>query len=377
MSSAQNPWLTVSPAEYEAWLGAAGTDELAVLSDLFRDAYAQVWPAAVAILGCAVGTGIEHVDIDTTQRVVGVDINRGFLDVAAERFEYLDKRLELVCASLATDDWRPQPANFDLISASLLLEYLPPEILMSKIAGWLRPGGLFVCVSHHPDAQLRHIDPQSGKALAACAARMQPIEPADLEEMALRAGLRRHKQFMVPLGKGAFYSTHWFNRPGGPVAMIRARTSAQFALAERLIREYASGLLFDLDFQDIDVELADLAAQYAPPAGALILALADNAAGGCVAIRELPAVDATDRICELKRMYLRPAFRGLGHGRTLLEAAIAEARGLGYRRMRLDSVAHMTEANTLYLARGFKSVAPYRLNPQPDAVYLELDLASS
>jgi ribosomal protein S18 acetylase RimI-like enzyme len=151
--------------------------------------------------------------------------------------------------------------------------------------------------------------------------------------------------------------------------------SADLAGVGRLFEEYAGSLGFDLGFQGFAAELAGLPGDYAPPAGCLLLAF-DPAAisssdpfAGCVALRPLEP-----GICEMKRLYLRPAFRGLGGGRLLAEAVIAAARARGYQRMRLDTVPSMQAARTLYAALGFRGIAPYRHNPIPETAYMELDL---
>ena len=132
-----------------------------------------------------------------------------------------------------------------------------------------------------------------------------------------------------------------------------------------LLREYAASLPFARDFQDFDRELAELPGDYAPPRGALLLARG----AGCVGLRPL---DTTT--CEMKRLYVRPPARGTGLGRRLAEAIVGEARSLGYARMRLDTVPDMAAALSLYAELGFREIPPYRANPIPGAVFLELEL---
>jgi GNAT superfamily N-acetyltransferase len=143
------------------------------------------------------------------------------------------------------------------------------------------------------------------------------------------------------------------------------------ALAELrdLFREYAASLDFDLSFQGFEDELARLPGDYGPPHGRLLLARAGGAAAGCVAVRPAGPGDA-----ELKRLYVRPSHRGTGAGRALAQAAIEAARGLGYRRLLLDTVPGMEAAQALYRSLGFEPIPPYRPNPVPGAAFLALRL---
>lgn len=138
-----------------------------------------------------------------------------------------------------------------------------------------------------------------------------------------------------------------------------------------LVEEYLASLPFSLDFQDVARELADLPAAYGPPAGAAFLATEGERIVGCAAIRPLSA-----DVAELKRMYVVPEARKRGHGRALCEAAIEQAGRLGYRWLRLDTVAEMEAAAHIYEALGFRPIAPYRENPLETARFYELDLAS-
>ena len=141
-----------------------------------------------------------------------------------------------------------------------------------------------------------------------------------------------------------------------------ARVPDELPEVRALFREYAAGLGVDLSFQGFDGELASLPGEYAPPRGALLLAIHDQRVAGCVALRPIDG-----EVCEMKRLFVRPGFRGLKLGRTLALAVLAEAR-------RLDTLPSMGEAQALYLSLGFRDIPPYRHNPVPGTRYLEAAL---
>jgi putative acetyltransferase len=150
----------------------------------------------------------------------------------------------------------------------------------------------------------------------------------------------------------------------------QAESPAQIAQARELFLEYAQSLGFSLCFQNFDAELAALPGDYAHPDGRLLLADCEAQLAGCVALHKLG-----DGVCEMKRLYLRAAFRGKGLGRALAEQIIAEARQIGYRTMRLDTVEPvMKDAVAMYRRFGFKEVVPYCANPIAGAMYMELKL---
>ncbi len=160
-----------------------------------------------------------------------------------------------------------------------------------------------------------------------------------------------------------------------PVAHLRvdisqAESSAEVAVVRELFVEYAESLGFSLCFQNFDRELAGLPGDYTPPDGRLLLAKCGAESAGCVALHSLEP-----GICEIKRLYVRPQFRGTGLGRILTNTVISEANSIGYKKVRLDTVEpKMKNAVGLYRALGFREIAPYRPNPIEGAMYMELEL---
>jgi ribosomal protein S18 acetylase RimI-like enzyme len=157
-----------------------------------------------------------------------------------------------------------------------------------------------------------------------------------------------------------------------PVHVRFAITGGDVDHVRALFAEYAAALGIDLEFQGFSKELASLPGDYAPPRGRLMLATIGEEAAGCVALREF-----SGDTCEMKRLYVRPGFRGRGVGRVLALRVLDEARSIGYARMRLDTMPTMDAAIGMYLTLGFREIAPYRFNPVPGALFLERDLRDS
>jgi GNAT superfamily N-acetyltransferase len=152
--------------------------------------------------------------------------------------------------------------------------------------------------------------------------------------------------------------------------LIQAASDQEIQDARQLFEEYAAGLGFSLCFQNFDSELADLPGKYSPPTGRLFLAYADEKLAGCIALRSLES-----KVCEMKRLFARAAFRGTGLGKFLIESLIDEARSIGYERMRLDTLpGKMDAAISLYRRLGFQEIPPYYDNPVEGALFMELTL---
>jgi len=157
------------------------------------------------------------------------------------------------------------------------------------------------------------------------------------------------------------------------IDIVAPRAAAEIDALREIFREYAASLKVDLCFQDFDEELRTLPGEYAEPRGALLLAHVDGQIGGCCALRPLDSVDYPNA-CEMKRLYVRPTFRGLGLGRQLAEAIMDAARVGGYATVLLDTLDDMEAARTLYEDVGFVEIPPYYHNPIAGAHYLKADL---
>ena len=158
------------------------------------------------------------------------------------------------------------------------------------------------------------------------------------------------------------------------IQLLSADSAAQLDEARVIFREYAQALGVDLCFQNFEAELAALPGDYSAPTGHLLLAMVDGALAGCGALRGLVDVDYANA-CEMKRLYVRPAFRRFGLGRILAQALIDQAREAGYSCMLLDTLDDMEAARGLYGVLGFEEIPPYYFNPIAGAHYLKVDLS--
>lgn len=158
------------------------------------------------------------------------------------------------------------------------------------------------------------------------------------------------------------------------IHLVTPDTPELLAAARAIFREYADTLGIDLGFQGFEEELAQLPGDYAPPQGGLLLALVDGEVAGCGAMRPLPEADYANA-CEMKRLYVRRAFRRFGLGRQLAQALMDRAAQAGYSVMLLDTLDDMEAARGLYASLGFEDIPPYYYNPLPGAHYLKAELA--
>ena len=155
------------------------------------------------------------------------------------------------------------------------------------------------------------------------------------------------------------------------VGLLPAQTPADVVQAQSILREYAQSLAVDLSFQNFEQELEELPGEYSAPRGSLILAHVDGLVAGCCALRPLDNCDHANA-AEMKRLYVRPAYRGLGIGRQLTEAILDAAHRLGYGCVLLDTLDDMEAARALYEDLGFEEVPPFYHNPHAGAHYLKV-----
>ncbi len=210
--AATNPWLAIPAADYEGHMGPEGADQLAPLGEIFGQVYRSVRPARLALLGCATGNGLEHIDPSLTLRVVGVDLNIQYVALARQRFRSLGSRLELFCGDVLSAAL--EPGGFDWVHAALLFEYVPPLALAPRIAEWLAPGGICSTVLQLPDGE-GAVSLTRFESVRRLAAVMRLVPPAELAGAFEREGMRRAGAWEVPLKGGKRFRVGIFRRAAG------------------------------------------------------------------------------------------------------------------------------------------------------------------
>jgi ubiquinone/menaquinone biosynthesis C-methylase UbiE len=195
----RNPWLQIPVADYEAHMSAVG--QSAVLRDFFRRIYAELKPRRLAVLGCTSGSDLLDVDRAVTESVVGVDINPDYLASARERLGALGEIVRLIQADVLHVDL--PPAQFDLVHAALLLEYVDPASLFQRIYGWLSPHGVCSVVTQDPTPGIPSVSNTTYASLQLLAGRMSLRSADEVARLALESGLEsvNHETVTLPGGK--------------------------------------------------------------------------------------------------------------------------------------------------------------------------------
>jgi SAM-dependent methyltransferase len=195
--SAPNPWTVVQASDYEQYMGPAGLDQLASLSSLFQESYLAAQPDRVMVLGSATGNGLEHVDPAVTRQVTCVDVNLQYLGIARQRYMHLGPKLELFCSE--AEKFRAAAGAYDLVHASLIFEYVHPEVLVRKIAEWLAPAGSLSVVLELPGGG--GPEPTS-RPLQIIERAEKHVKPAELSALLEHYGLARRRDREVPVPHG-------------------------------------------------------------------------------------------------------------------------------------------------------------------------------
>ena len=214
-------------------MSSPGVGQIAALSDALAEACTRTRPERLLVVGCATGNGFEHVDPRVTQRVVGLDVNPGYLDIARERFDGICPGLELICADVERHEF--DRGSFDLIFAGLILEYVEPGLLLERMGEWVADRGTCCVVIQLAGEHHAPVSETGFESLCALAPVMRLLTPSELERHAARAGLKITDRREIPLpGRRSFHLAY----------MKRAHLGADGGLARsawRGVRGRAAG----------------------------------------------------------------------------------------------------------------------------------------
>jgi len=196
----ETPWLKIPAVDYEAHMSSPNVDQLSFLGMTFKEALDKHDCSAVALLGCAIGNGLEYINSETTRRLTAVDINPDYLEVLRQRHEKSIQGLEIIEADLETCELEKRA--YSLIFAGLVFEYLCPQKVLSRIADWLKQKGVMVIVLQMPSNDKRKITETPYASLKKLESVMHLISPQKFKAMANDAGLLEKKSEMVTLESG-------------------------------------------------------------------------------------------------------------------------------------------------------------------------------
>lgn len=208
-----NPWLAIPATDYEGHMGSPSVGQLAYLGSVFAELLGRYAPRSLAVVGCATGNGLEHVGPNTI-RTVGLDLNPEYLETARRRFAHRLPGLELLQIDLSA----PGPAlePFDLVHCALVLEYLEPAAAVTKLAGWLAPGGILSVVLQLPVPDHGPVSRTPFRSLESLAPLMRLVEPEHLGQLAAGAGLQHLESRVDTLPSGKRFHVSCHRREGPP-----------------------------------------------------------------------------------------------------------------------------------------------------------------
>lgn len=182
-TKAQNPWLTISAADYEGHMNSPNVDQLRFLSNVFKEILSRYHPLRMLVVGCTTGNGFEHIDFDAVERVVAVDINSEYLLILRERYANYMHKIERVCNDINACAFKPK--TFDLIHCALLFEYVDPEKTVRNITKWLSKKGVITVVLQLPDKKLTKVSDTSFHDLKRLDPIMHLVDPQEFNSIAL------------------------------------------------------------------------------------------------------------------------------------------------------------------------------------------------
>ncbi|HUU01410.1 MAG TPA: class I SAM-dependent methyltransferase [Myxococcota bacterium] len=206
----KSPWLSIPASDYEAHMGPMGVDQDAVLNKFFKQVYSAVRPGRLAVFGCGTGNGFEHIERSITERVVGVDINGRYLEIARRRYGYLAQTIEFKCTDVYACDF--ESASFDMIHCPIIFEYVQIETLIEKIATCLAPQGTLSVVLQLSGTEDGVVSDTGRNSVKALEEAFRPVDPDKFVQLCLKAGFTKKDSRVIPLQHGKSFFTGVFEK---------------------------------------------------------------------------------------------------------------------------------------------------------------------
>lgn len=352
----KNPWEDIPLDAYEKHMQLDDIQQLQALNHIMKEQFYTYPITSIMILGVAGGNGLEHIDKQRIKKVTGVDINPDYLAACASRYPHLQEVWEPICVDLQKDiSHLPQT---DMLISNLLIEYIGYPCFM-EVLKQVSPSYVSCVIqcniddSFVSDSPYLHVFDNLSKV------------HHDMEEETLIKAMKEsnytlclRKQSDLPNGKALL-------RLDFKHILQIVDGHAYHKEIKDLIQEYVDALQRDLSFQALDEELKDLSNKYGGEHGRLLAAIMNNEVVGCVAYQKVNA-----RQCEMKRLYVKPAYRKHGIAQQLLSKILSLAKQDGYEEMVLDTIPPLKAAITLYKKFNFQEIEPYYDNPMEDVVYM-------
>jgi ubiquinone/menaquinone biosynthesis C-methylase UbiE len=182
-NKAKNPWLTIPAADYENHMNSPDVNQLRFLSNVFKMILSSYHPTSILVVGCATGNGFEHINFDTTERVVAIDINLEYLNILRKRYSKYLNKIELICNDV--NDCKFEPNTFDLIHCALLFEYVNPAKTVRNITKWLSSNGVLTVVLQLPDKTSKPVSDTPFNSLKRLDKIMHLVNPQEFNQIAL------------------------------------------------------------------------------------------------------------------------------------------------------------------------------------------------
>lgn len=352
----KNPWEDIPLDAYEKHMQLDDIQQLQALNHIMKEQFYTYPITYMMILGVAGGNGLEHIDNNRIKNVTGVDINPDYLAVCASRYPHLQEVWNPICIDLQQDiSELPQT---DMVIANLLIEYIGYPCFM-KVLKQVSPTYVSCVIQCNRDDSFVSNSPYLHVFDDLSKVHHDMEEDALIEVMKQsRYMLCLRKQTDLPNGK-ALLRLDFKNR----IDVVDGH--AYHKEIKELIQEYVDALQRDLSFQSLDEELKNLSNKYGGEHGRLLAAIVNNKVVGCVAYQKV-----NTRQCEMKRLYVKPAYRKQDIAQQLLSKILMLAKQDGYEEMVLDTITPLKAAITLYKKFNFHEIESYYDNPMEDVVYM-------